>query len=110
MERAPYPIENTLDRFVDYIGNSLAGIKGMIQWKDDEINPDRGSAINDEKVRSFWNSLFERVAILLKEPEFRSSGNITKENLQKLLALKSENPLDPEALRKVEELYRFITQ
>lgn len=59
-----------------------------------------------EKIKKPWNDFFSRIKIFL-ENGFEANGNITPENLKRLLLYKDKNPFEPGVFEEINNLYKF---
>lgn len=95
-------VENTRDRFMDYVGQPLNGASGWI-----EIEKLGDAEKRKSKAIPFWQEFFRRVDFFLTEP-FEPTATVTKESLQSVLRYKESDPMDPEAYRAVKDWFDAI--
>lgn len=99
-------LKNVRDKFMDYIGNPLNGVLGYY----DTFRNGLGDEINErmlEGLKKSWKELFIRITAF-HESGFESTGGITKESLQQLLAFKDKDPLGSGVIEALDNLYQSI--
>ncbi len=107
MEKQPKNIENIRDRFMDFIGNPLNGALGYLDALQNEnlSNESKEKIINN--LTASWNDIFNRIETF-RNSDFKPAGKITIENLDRILAYKNKNPLNPKIIEELNNLYNSI--
>jgi hypothetical protein len=99
----PKNIENVRDRFMDFIGNPLNGVLGCLDSLEDTPNRERMI----ESLNRSWMELFQRLAAF-RDSSFQPVGNITFDNIDKILSYKDNDPFVPGVVEEVDALYNSI--
>jgi hypothetical protein len=105
MEREPSAnLENTRDRFMDYIGNPLNGALGAsLILEDSDLDEERKSKLTKNLLQC-WESIFVRLE-KFRETHFTPVGNLTEESIDEMLAFKGRDPLEGTALEEFDSRY-----
>ena len=105
IERGPkMNIEDTRGRFMDYIGNPLSGILGPLDLLQDQEFKHPNKSEYPDKIKKMWSELFRRLEVF-KNGGFEPTGNITVENIQKLLGYKDRDPIDGNTVDEFKKIY-----
>jgi len=105
-ERQPKEhIENIRDRFMDFVGNSLNGVLGDYDNLNEESFSAEAKATIKERLKISWPRFFESIDIFLQS-DFEPTGKITRENLEKILERRNDDPFASGVVEKVDQLYR----
>jgi hypothetical protein len=108
MEREPSTnLENTRDRFMDYIGNPLNGALGAALVLEDTTLPEERRNRLTENLHQCWESIFERLK-KFRRSDFQPEENITVESIDKLLEFEHRNPSDNATLEEFDSRYWTI--
>lgn len=100
-------IENVRDRFMDFIGNPLNGVLGNLDLLlHEELSPEDRERIMGN-LRSAWGNLFRRLEIF-KQSDFDENGNITKGEIDRMLAFKDKDSLQPGVVEELNGVYYSI--
>ena len=89
---------------MDFIGNPLNGVLGCWDLLQEELTMERRKRMQ-KGLNNSWNEFFQRVETF-RNSGFESVGEITIENLDKLLVYKDKGPLKPGLIEEVDNLYR----
>lgn len=92
---------------MDFIGNPWNGVLGHFDsLKEEKLSDDAKERIASG-LQKCWNDFFSRVEIF-KNTAFEPTGEITIENLGKILTFKNKNPLKQEVVEELNALYNFV--
>lgn len=101
-------IENVRDRFMDYVGNSHNGLLGDYDNLTEEGISDEQKARISERIKiESWPRFFQTIETFLKS-DFEPTGNITRENLEKVLERRNDDPFEVGVIANVDRLYCSI--
>jgi len=99
-------IENTRDRFMDFIGNPLNGVLGYYDTLQEAGLPEESKERTLKGLKNSWQNLFERIDTFINH-DFAPEGEITRENLEAFLQYRNRDPLEQGIIAEINNLYKF---